>query len=173
MDDHDAIGLPPAKDAALPAPSASARWFARGINLFGLVSPAANLGLVFVAPPSRRWFGLGAGVVCAAVLVYASNTGRTTLAWTAVGVHYALVLAGLVHPLAVSAVAKVWAEFGGALGKVMAYPVFTVIYLVAVTPTALIARALGKDPLGTRGPPRDTYWTPHDPPPKERYERQF
>ena len=173
MDDAKPIGLPPAKDAPLPAPSSSALWFARGVNLFGLVSPAANLGLVFVAPKSRRWFGLTAGVVCGAVLLFGLNRGRPALAWTALGVHYALVVAGLVHPLAVAAVAKAWAAFGTVLGKVMAYPVFTVIYIVAVTPTALLARALGKDPLGTRGPPRDTYWTPHEPPPKERYERQF
>ena len=173
MAEEKQIGLPPAKDAALPAPSPQTLLFARLVNLFGLVSPAANLGLVFVAPKSRRWFGLAVGVVCTAAFLYGQSRGRPAIWWTALGVHYALVVAGLVHPLSVSAVAKAWAAFGTVLGKVMAYPVFTVIYIVAVTPTALLARVLGKDPLGTRGPPRDSYWTPHEPPPKERYERQF
>jgi hypothetical protein len=173
MRDDKPIGLPPAKDAAPPAPSSRTTLLARLVNLFGLISPASNLGLVFVAPRSRRWFGLAAGFVCTIAFLYGWSGERPAIWRTALVVHYALVVAGLVHPLAVAAVARAWAAFGTVLGKVMAYPVFTVIYIVAVTPTALVARALGKDPLGTRGPPRDSYWTPHAPPPKERYERQF
>src|SRR5678815_4371992 len=160
----DPIGLPPAKDAAPPAPSSQTLLLARLVNLFGLISPAANLGLVFVAPRSQRWFGLAAGVVCTIAFVWGWNGGSPALWRTALVVHYALVVAGIVHPLAVAAVGRAWAAFGTVLGKVMAYPVFTLIYIVAVTPTALLARMLGKDPRGTRGPPRDSYWTPHEPP---------
>jgi hypothetical protein len=173
MDEAKPVGLPPPRDAALVPPSRQSMLMARIFNLFGLISPAANAGTFFVVPRDRRWFGLTAGWICAAVLVYALKTDRSALAATALGVHFALVLAGIANPLWVGAIAGAWIAFGTAIGKVMAYPMFTLIYLVAVTPTALLARAFGKDALGTRGPPRDSYWTPHTPPPKERYERQF
>ena len=174
MDTEHAIGLPPAKDAEPAAPvTPKALWLARGVNLFGLVSPAANLGLVSVAPKDQRWFGLGAGIVCAAVIVYGASAGHPRLTWFAAGIHYALVLAGLIHPLWVAAIGKAWAGFGGLLGKVMVYPIFAVIYYLVVTPTGLLLRAFGKDPLQRKAPPSATYWTPHEPPAKEKYERQF
>lgn len=173
MDDDEPIGLPPRKEAPRTDVTPVALWKARGVNLFGLVSPAANLGLVFVAPKARRWFGFGAGVVCAIAILWATSRDRPGVMWIAAGVHYALVLAGLLHPLWVVKVANVWIGFGEILGKVFVYPVFGLIYYGVVTPTALLMRAFGKDPLSRKAPPSETYWVPHEPPGRERYERQF
>lgn len=168
-----AIGLPPRAETAETAPTPSAIWKARGVNLFGLVSPAANLGLVFVAKKEHRWFGFGAGVAAAGVTVWAANTDRPRVMIAALGVHYALVLLGLVHPLLVTFVARAWLAFSEVLGKVMAYPVFGAVYFLVVTPTGLLLRASGRDPLRRKAPPGDSYWTPHRAPDKARYERQF
>jgi Saxitoxin biosynthesis operon protein SxtJ len=173
MSEAKRIGLPPKSDAREPDTSPKALWFARGVNLFGLVSPAANLGLVWVAPKDKRWFGLGAGIVCAALVVWGVNSDIRWLVTASLAVHYALVVIGLLNPLWVSGVAKLWLHFGEAIGKVMAYPLFGVVYFLVVTPTGVLLRAFGKDPLARKAPPSETYWTPHGPVAKERYERQF
>ncbi len=160
------------RDAA-PEVSAASLWGARGINLFGLVSPAANLGMLRVARKGRRWWGLGAGVVCFLAGLYAYGRHVPWLMWTAGSVHYALVLVGMLDPRWVVPIADAWAGFGRLVGKVMAYPIFGVLYFLVVTPTALVLRAMGKDPLARRAPPSESYWSPHEPTPRERYERQF
>ena len=88
-------------------------------------------------------------------------------------VHVWLVVFGIVNPLWVEKIGDAWAAFGTLLGKVMVYPIFTIVYYLAVTPTALLMRALGKDPLGAKKRDADTYWTPHEPPSPDKYERQF
>jgi hypothetical protein len=170
--DH-AIGLPPPKDAPAPAPTPSALWRARAVNLLGVLPPLSNLGLLSVARRERRWFGLGAGIVCALAYGYSRWKDVEWVGAAGVGVYGFLVIVGLVHPLWVARIGDLWAAFGTLLGKVMSYPIFTIVYFLAVTPTALVVRAFGKDPLGEKRRGAATYWTPHEPPPKERYERQF
>ena len=87
--------------------------------------------------------------------------------------HYCLVLLGLLHPRLPEIPARLWLGFGVLLGKVMVYPIFTALYLLAVTPTALFVRLTGRDPLARKAPPRDSYWVDREPVPVERYERQF
>jgi hypothetical protein len=167
------IGLPPPKDQAPRESTPEALRFARFINLFGLLTPAANLGLLWVGPRDQRWFGLFVGLLCGAAMTYGRWRGMPWLFWTAAYVHYAFVLFGLVNPLWVARIGVLWSRFGMLIGKVMAYPIFTVIYVLVVTPTSLLVRVFGKDPLGRKDPPAETYWTPHKPTPKESYERQF
>jgi hypothetical protein len=166
------IGLPPPKDAPVAATPHAVRA-ARLLNLVGLATPLANLGLLRVGPRSQRWFGVGAGVVCAVAGAVGLHRQMSWLVVSALGVHYALVAIGLVRPLVVADIGRAWSAFGAALGKVMALPIFTLLYLLVVTPTGLLVRAFGKDPLARGAAPADTYWTPHEPPPKEKYDRQF
>jgi hypothetical protein len=173
MSDEHAIGLPPPKDGPLVEASPHLIRFARVVNLLGLITPSANAGTFFVVPKDRRWFGMVAGWICAGVLVYALKHDLEHLALAALSVHYALVLVGLVNPLWVGNIGAAWNAFGTLLGKVMSYPMFTAVYFLAVTPTALLVRAFGKDPLGVKTRGAATYWTPHEPPSKEKYERQF
>ena len=154
-------------------PSPRSLWIARGINLFGLVSPAANLGLVYLAVPRRRWFGFGVGVACAIAILLAFRIHADGLLWTAASVHFLLVVAGLLHPVWVVLLGDLWSAFGRAIGAVVAYPVLVLLYYLVVTPTALLVRLFGMDPLGLRAPRDTTYWKPHEDKPTERYERQF
>jgi len=172
MTDEHAIGLPPPNDAPLAQPTARAMNFARLVNVLGFVTFTANAGSFFVVPKERRWFGIYAGAICTGVFVYAMKRDRAVLAFTALCVHEALVLIGIVNPLWIAKVAGAWSAFGTLLGKVMSYPMFTAVYFLAVTPTALLMRAFGKDPLGVKKRAA-TYWSPHEPPTKDKYERQF
>lgn len=166
----------PHEDAAAPAagPDAAALRRARLLNLPGLVVPfLANLGMRETAPSELRWFGVGAGVVLTGAAAWAWSRGNLWPAASCAAAHAALVLAGLVNPRLPEVPARAWLAFGKALGRWMAYPIFTLLYFVAVTPTALLVRVLGKDPLARRGPPASSYWVRRKPSPKERFERQF
>jgi len=170
------IGLPPTEDELRREPTSFDFWLSRGLNLFGLVSPVANLGMVQWSPKDMRWVGVGAGVFAALVMAYGSWRGDETgltLAWIAACVHYTLVVLGLLHPKLPELPFRAWMKFGEWLGKVMAVPIFSLMYFLAVTPTALAVRMFGKNPLGLNDPPQDTYWVDREPVAKERYERQF
>jgi hypothetical protein len=172
-DFHDpTIGLP--ADESVPrSPSTGDLWAARGLNLFGLVSPVANLGMVQWSPKELRWIGVGAGVVAALAIGWGEFTHRPAVQWAAGGLHYALVLLGLIHPRLPEYPARLWIGFGRLLGKVMGVPIFVLLYLLAVTPTALVVRMFGRDPLERNAPPKDSYWIDREPVSVERYERQF
>jgi len=172
--DDPTIGLPPKDEGAERAPTSADMVRARLLNLFGLVSPASNVAMVFWSPKEIRWIGIGAGVLFAlAIPAYATFTDSPDLMWASVGCHYGLVLLGLIHPKLPEYPAKWWIAFGKGLGKFMSVPIFALLYFLAVTPTAVIVRLFGHDPLRNDDAGADTYWRDHEPQPKERFERQF
>src|SRR5262249_12641422 len=126
MSDAKQIGLPPPKDAPAPRPRGDMLMRAHLLNLIGVDPPRSNLGLLVVAKPARRWFGLGAGLVCLAAAGYSWWKDVAWLGRTAVFVYFALVAVGWYRPLWVEKIGDAWAAFGTALGKVMSYPIFTV-----------------------------------------------
>lgn len=146
---------------------------ARLLNLLGLVTPVANLGMTRTAPPDLRWFGVGAGVVLLGAAFLAHRGGHVTVAVSFAAAHAALVLIGLVNPRLPELPGRWWTRFGETIGKLMAYPIFAFIYYVAVTPTALLVRLFGTDPLRRKAPPQGSYWVARKPVPKEQFERQF
>jgi hypothetical protein len=146
---------------------------ARLHNLLGFVPPLANLGMRLTASAELRWFGVGAGVALTALAVWAFRAGHALLSASAGAAYVALVLAGLVNPRLPEVPGRVWISFGKALGRWTALPVFALLYFVAVTPTALLVRLLGKDPIRRANRPAESYWVPREPSPKERFERQF
>lgn len=165
----------PHESPASAAPEASAADLrrARIENLLGLVTPVTNLGMRHVAPPDLRWFGVGAGVVLHAFAAVAWWKGAYPLVAVAVAVNAALVLSGLVNPRFPEIPGRLWISFGTLLGKVMAYPLFGLLYFLVVTPTAVLVRLFVGDPLRRKAPPQATYWIDREPAPKERFERQF
>jgi hypothetical protein len=146
---------------------------ARVLNLLGLVTPLANLGMLRVAPPDLRWFGVGAGVVLSAFAALSWWRGNLWLAGAAAAAHVALVLIGLVNPRLPEVPGRLWIGFGMALGKVMTVPLFAILYFLVVTPTAMLVRLFVGDPLKRRAPPQASYWIDRAPVPPERFERQF
>lgn len=155
------------------APSASDLMGARVLNVFGLFSPVSNIALLQLAPKEIRWMGVGAGVILWVIGGFASAADIVWLNRGAFGLHYVLVLIGLIDPRWPITPFKWWIAFGHLLGKVVAIPVFALTFYLAVTPLALLMRVLGKDPLQRSAPPGESYWEDHTPPPKEKFERQF
>ncbi len=109
---------------------------------FGIVFAVVFTGVggwpLLGGEPPRWWALAVAGVVLVTALVRADWLAPFNRVWTRVG----LVLAHLVNPV-----------------------VLAVIYVAVVTPTGLVMRALGKDPLRLRRDPRAaSYWIHRDPP---------
>ncbi len=172
-DDTKTIGLPPRPTDDAPGDAVPDLGRARVKNLLGLVSPVANLGMVPYAPPEERWVGLGGGFILCGLAAWGWWTD-TAWGWqVGLGLHYALVLLGLLHPLWPIAPAKLWVGFGKLIGLVMEWPIFGGIYYLVVTPTALLVRLFSGDPLQRKAAPEESYWQEHVPPAKERYKRQF
>lgn len=174
--DDPTIGLPPEEDDEVVEPTAGQLWACRGLNLFGLVSPVSNLGMVQLSNKELRWVGVGAGVVMALFMGYGWLRGDEvghTIAFVAATVHLILVVLGLLHPKLPEIPFRLWIKFGELLGKVMSVPMFSILYFFAVTPTALVLRLLGKNPLHLNAPPAESYWVEREPLKREQYERQF
>lgn len=71
---------------------------------------------------------------------------------------------------------RLWFRFGLLLQRIAHPVVLAIIYFAVVTPTGLVLRALGKDPLRLRrDPDAATYWIRRDPPgpEPESMTRQF
>lgn len=88
-----------------------------------------------------------------------------------------LVLFGLVAPRLLRPVYVAWMALAFILGLVVSTVLLTLLFLLVVTPTGLVARLLGKDFLSRKLDRRATsYWRPRDRaadrPPAD-YERQF
>lgn len=129
--------------------------------------------------PSRRdlaWFGglltpfagvLGGllwwrfGWSTAAVVIWSIGAGVTLLFWG---------VPPLRRPIYVG-----WVTITFPIGWVLSHAVLGIIYYLVLTPTGLIMRLLGRDPMARRiDPGAPTYWSdahpPHEP---GRYFRQF
>jgi len=180
MDDHpvtpDAeppiVGLPPREESA-PPPTAHDLMGGRLLNIFGLVSPVANVAMLQFSPPEMRWMGIGAGVILWGLGGWAAVADVVWVNRLAFGLHYALVLLGLLNPRWPEIPFGGWIRFGKLLGAIFIYPVFTAIYFLAVTPLALCMRIAGKDPLRRQAPPGESYWEDHETRDPDRFHRQF
>ena len=82
----------------------------------------------------------------------------------------------LVAPAALKTPNKLWFKLGSLMHKIVSPLVLGGIFFVTVTPTALIMRLLGKDPLRLRLDAEvESYWIHRDPPGPEpkSMSRQF
>lgn len=115
-----------------------------------------------------RKFGVTIGIlllVIAAWLFWKQRPSFPYFAYAGGG----LVLAGLILPVLLKPIYKVWMSFAVVMGFVMTRVILTVIYFGMFTPMALAAKLLGKDLLDERlDKNAGTYWmkrpaTPYDP----------
>ncbi|NKB20000.1 MAG: hypothetical protein GKS01_05580 [Alphaproteobacteria bacterium] len=85
--------------------------------------------------------------------------------WYALAIAAAFLLAALIVPRTLAPLNRAWMRFGLLLHKVVNPVIMGLVFFIAVTPTALIMRALGKDPL-RRQLDKDakTYWIDRAPP---------
>ena len=117
-----------------------------------------------VAIGSDRGFGIVFAVVFTAIGLFPLIRGEPPRGWSLAAAGAFLAVA-LVKPAWLAPLNTLWFRFGLLLQRVAHPIVLAVIYFAVVTPTGLIMRALGKDPLRLRfDPDATTYWIPRDPP---------
>lgn len=79
--------------------------------------------------------------------------------WWALAIAAAFLVLTLVRPALLAAPKRLWLRFGAILSRVVNPLVLGLLFLTVVTPTALIARVLGRDPLRLRiDRQAETYW---------------
>ena len=112
------------------------------------------------SPRALRQFGLVVGgVLAAAAGLLLWRRGGGPVVWTLGGVGGALVLAGLLVPVALRPIRRGWMGVAFVMGFVMTRVILSAAWALIFVPTGLILRALGKDPLARRlDPTAQTYW---------------
>lgn len=114
---------------------------------------------------SNRGFGLVfASVFCIVGLWPLTVEGGQMRMWS-LGVAVVFLLVSLIAPNILAPANRLWTAFGLLLHKIVNPIIMALIFFVAVTPTALIFRMLGKDPLRMRLDKAATsYWIHRTPP---------
>jgi hypothetical protein len=85
--------------------------------------------------------------------------------WWAFVVAGLFLVAGIVKPAWLSPLNKYWTKVGVLMGRIVGPVVTAVLFYAVVTPTALLFRIMGKDPLRlSRDPEARSYWIEREPP---------
>jgi len=113
---------------------------------------------------SERTFGIVFFAVFAIMGLYPLLNGGEARIWALI-IAGAFLLAALVAPRILRPLNRLWSRFGLLLHNVVSPVIMGLLFFVAVTPTALIMRLAGKDPLRLRfDPEARTYWIDRQPP---------
>lgn len=124
----------------------------------------AELAALPLTKKALRSFGLVVGGVLAliAVFLYWRNGWTLTpVSTTLGGVGLALIALGLLVPLVLRSVYRVWMGLALVLGYIMTRVLLSIVYLFVVTPIGLLLRLFGKDLLDERlDPAAASYWKP-------------
>ncbi len=113
---------------------------------------------------SDRAFGFVMAAAAATFALLPLFEGEAPRAWV-LAVAGAFAALALVRPGVLAPFNHAWTRFGLLLHRIVNPVVLGLLFFVTVTPTALIMRALGKDPLRLRFEPEArTYWIERRPP---------
>ena len=113
---------------------------------------------------SERGFGIVFAVVFVIIGLLPLWDGSPMRLWAMI-VAGVFLGTGLFVPVVLRPLNRLWFLFGMALHKVMNPLVMGLLFYLTVTPTALIMRMVGKDPLNRRfDPSAKSYWVEREPP---------
>ena len=98
---------------------------------------------------SSRGFGFLFGAVFA-FLAFRPLVGGGALRWWALALAAVLLLVGVARPGLLELPKRLWRQLGGVLSRIVNPVVLGILFVAVVTPTALISRLLGRDPLRLR-----------------------
>jgi hypothetical protein len=107
----------------------------------------------------RRFaFTVGLAFLALATLVWWRGSGSS--AWIPATPGVLLLAAGLLAPARLAPVQRAWLALAHAISRVTTPIIMGILYFLILTPTGLIARALGHRPLVRQGA---TVWVPRPP----------
>jgi hypothetical protein len=113
---------------------------------------------------SDRNFGLTFAVLLGVIGLWPLIHGAAPRLWAVVPA-LVFLFAALLRPVVLAPLKLVWMRFGLVLHAIITPVIMGLIFFLAVTPTGLIMRALGKDMLRLkRDPAATSYWIVRDPP---------
>ncbi len=113
---------------------------------------------------SDRAFGIVFTVLFTVIGLWPLIHGGEVRIWSLVLAAVILSVA-LIRPSLLAPFNRAWMKFGLLLHKITNPVIMGLIFFLTVTPTALIMRAMGKDPLRRKFDPSATsYWIDRDPP---------
>lgn len=127
-----------------------------------------------IAPPSNRKFGLTFAAVLVVIAARAWWLDRLSVASLSLAAAALLAALALLAPRALAASNRAWFRFGLLLSRIVSPVIVGAMFLLVVTPVALVMRAAGRDALRLRSR-AGSYWirrTPPGPPP-ESFTHQF
>ena len=107
---------------------------------------------------SERGFGIVFSIVFAVIGVWPLISGDTPRVWS-LSIAAALLSVALIRPRWLSLLNRLWFLFGLMLHGIVTPLVMATLFFLVVTPTGMVMRLLGKDPLHRRFEPNaKTYW---------------
>jgi hypothetical protein len=124
---------------------------------------------------SDRSFGFVFAAVFLIVALYPLLHAGGIRIWALVVSGLFLLLAALV-PKILAPANRAWTKFGLLLHNIVSPLALGILFFLVVTPTGLLMRLFGKDPLRLRfDPAADSYWIKRDPPgpPADSLNNQF
>ena len=128
-----------------------------------------------IQPSSNRSFGFVFAAVFALIGAFPLLSGDSVRAWS-LAIAITFLVAALALPSVLTGLNRIWLRFGLLLHRIVSPVVLGIMFFLVVTPTGLLMRLLGKDPLRLRyEETASTYWidrTPPGPAP-ESLDRQF
>lgn len=80
---------------------------------------------------------------------------------------------GLIAPLSLQPVYRLWMRFGLMLSKVMTPLIMGIVFFVIITPVALVLKLLGKDAMARKFSDADSYRVPTKKSPPENLEKPY
>lgn len=114
---------------------------------------------------SNRSFGLVFVAVFFLIAVWPALFGGASVRIWAITVSGGLLFFSFVIPGVLSPLNRCWTQFGMMLHRITNPIIMGLIFFLTVTPTALVFKALGKDPLRLKlDPEAESYWIHRDPP---------
>ena len=121
----------------------------------------------------NREFGLIVGGVFVLIAAYAYfRKGHANIVCLAIGL--VLITAAILIPLRLTLIKTGWEKLGQFLGYINTIVLLTVVYLVVVTPMAMLNRLFGKDPLKLKtNREAKSYWETSDTKDKLEMKQQF
>jgi hypothetical protein len=109
--------------------------------------------------PAMRSFGWGAAALLCLAAAVAGWRGHPGLGWTGGALAAGLAAAAWLAPHHLAWLYRPWMRFAAALGWANTTLLLTLVFYLIVTPTGVVMRLLGRDPMQRRR--RDgSYWEP-------------